>query len=100
MRPSKLPGILDELLKPAPRLLCLLDWGQPRCVGLVLGKFGADDFQHLSNSFLELYAIYLPGVPVFNQVLDVLLGVGFEHYDQLQEKKKANNQQHAMAIYI
>jgi len=27
MRPSKLPGILDELLKPVPRLLRLLDWG-------------------------------------------------------------------------
>ena len=88
MRPSKLPDILDKLLKPAPRLLRLLDWGQPRCVGLVLEKLGADQIQHQSNSFPELYAIRLPGVPVFEQVLDVLLGVGLEQYDQFQEKRK------------
>jgi len=57
MHPSKLLGILDELLKLAPRLMRLLDWGQPRCAGLVLGKLGADQIQHRSNSFPELYAI-------------------------------------------
>jgi len=98
MRPWKLPGILDELLKLAPRLLRLLDWGQPWCAGLVLGKLGADQIQHRSHSFPELYAIRLPGVPVFDQVLNVLLSVSLEHYDQFQGKKKANSQQHAIPI--
>jgi len=98
MCPNKLPGILDELLKLAPRLLRLLDWGQPQCAGLVLGKLGADQIQHRSKSFPELYAIHLPAVPILDQVLNVLLGVGLEHYDQFQGKKKANSQQHAMEI--
>jgi len=98
MRPNKLPDILDELLKLAPRLVRLLDWGQPRRARLVLGKLGADQIQHRSHSFVELYAIRLLGVPIFDQVLNVLLGVGLEHFDQFQGKKKANSQQHAMAI--
>jgi hypothetical protein len=98
MRPCKLPSIRGELLKPAPCLLRLLDRGQPWCTGLVLGQLGADQIQHQSDSFLELYAIRLLGIPVFDQVLDMLLGVGLEHYDQFQGKKKANSQQHAMAI--
>ena len=39
---GKLPGILDELLKPAPCLLRLLNRGQLLCTGLVLGELGAD----------------------------------------------------------
>ena len=42
VRSGKLPGVLDELLKLAPRTLCHLDWGQFRRVGLVLGELGTD----------------------------------------------------------
>ena len=98
MRPDELPSILDELLKLAPRLLRLLNRGQPRCMGLVLRKLRADQIQHRSDSLLELYVVCLPGIPTFDQVLDVLLGVGLEHYDQFQAKRKANSQQHSMSI--
>jgi len=82
MGSGKLPSVLHELLEPAPCLLRLFDWGQPRCAGLVLGELWADQVQHRSDSLLDFYAIFLPGVPVFDQVLDVLLGVGLEHYDK------------------
>ena len=42
VRSGKLPGILDELLKLAPRLLRLLYRGQPWCAGLVFRELGAD----------------------------------------------------------
>ena len=33
-----LPNVLDELLKPTPRMLQLLNWSLPLCAGLVLGE--------------------------------------------------------------
>jgi len=69
VRPSKLPGILDELLKPAPRLLRLLDRGQFRCAGLVLGKLGVDQVKYWGNSFLELDTVHLPGVLFLDQLI-------------------------------
>jgi len=88
MGSDELPSVLHELLKPAPCLLLLLDRGQPRCAGLVLGELGADQIQHRRDSFLDLYAICLPGVPVFDQVLDMLFSIGLEHYDKFQRKNE------------
>ena len=98
MGSGELPSVLHELLEPAPRLLCLFDRGPPRCAALVLGEFRANQVQHRGDSFLDLYAVRFPGVPVFDQVLNVLLSVGHEHYDQFQAKTEANSQQHAMPI--
>ena len=95
---GKLPGILDELLKPAPRLLRLLDRGKFRCAGLVLEELGADQVQYWGNSFLELDVVHLPGVPFLDQLIKVLLSVGFKHYDKVFKKNQAHSQQHATAI--
>ena len=85
---SKLPDVLDELLKPAPRLLCLFNRGQFRCAGLVLGELGADQVKYRSNSLLELDAVRLPGVSFFDQLLEVLLSVGLRHYDKILKKNE------------
>ena len=86
VRSEKLPDILDELLKPAPRLLCLLHCGQLRCAGLILGELGADQVEYWGNSFPELDVVCFPGVPFLDQLIEVLLSVGFKHYDSFQEK--------------
>ena len=78
---GKLPSILDKLLKPAPRLLRLLDRGQLRCAGLVLREFGTDQVKYWDNSFPDLDAVCLPGVPFLDQLVQVLLSVDFQHYD-------------------
>ena len=88
MGSHKLPSILHELLKPAPCLLRLLDRGQPRCAGLVLGELGADQIEDQRDSFLDLYAIHLLGVPVFDQVLNMLFSTSLEHYDKFQRKNE------------
>ena len=87
VRFGKLPGILDELLKPAPCLLHLLDRGQFRCAGLVLGELGTDQVKYRGNSFLELDAVRLPGVPFLDKLIEVLLSVDFKHYDKVFKKK-------------
>ena len=86
MGSGKLPSILHELLEPAPRLLCLFNWGLPLRTWLVLGEFWADQVQHQGDSLPDLYTVHLPRVPVFDQVLDMLLGIGLEHYDKFQKK--------------
>ena len=98
VRSGKLPDILDELLKPAPRLLRLLDWGQLRCVGLVLGELGADQVKYRGNSFPELDAVRLPGVPFLDQLNEMCLSVGFKHCGKDFKKNQEHNQQHATAI--
>ena len=84
---GKLPSILDELLKPAPRLLRLLDRGQLRCTGLVLRELGADQVKYRGNSFLEFDAVRLPGVSFLDQFIEMLLSVGFKHYGKDFKKK-------------
>jgi len=81
VRSSKLPGILDKLLKPAPCLLRLLDKGQLWCVGLVLGEFGTDQVKYWGNSFTDLDAVHPLGVPFLDHLVQVLLSVDFQHYD-------------------
>ena len=81
---GELPGVLHELLEPARRLLCLFDRGLPWCAGLVLGEFWTDQVQHRGDSLPDLYAVRFSGVTIFDQVLDVLLSVGLEHYDKFQ----------------
>jgi len=60
VRSDKLSGVLDELLKPAPRMLCLLDQGQFRRVGLVLGELGTDQVKYWGHSFPDPDAVCLP----------------------------------------
>ena len=98
MRSGKLPNILDKLLKLAPRLVCLLDRGQFRCVGLVLGEFGTNQVKYWGNSFPDLDAVHLPGVSFHDQLVEVLLSVDFKHYDKVFKKNEANSQQHATAV--
>ena len=95
---GKLPSILDELLKPAPRLLRLLDRGQFRRAGLVLRELEADQVKYWGNSFPELDAVRFLGVPFLDQLIELLLGVGFMHYDKVFKKNQANSQQHATAV--
>ena len=92
VRSGKLPGVLDELLKPAPRLLCLLDRGQPRCAGLVFGELGADQVNNRGRSFQDLDTVGLPGVPVLDQLVEVLLSVDFKHYDRIFKENQARSQ--------
>jgi len=87
VRSSELSGILDELLQPTPRLLRLLDRGQPRCAGLVFGELEADQVEHRGYSFLDLDTIGLPGVLVLDQLIEVLLGVYFKHYDKVNQAR-------------
>ena len=85
---GNLPGILDELLKPALGLLRLLDRVPFRRAGLVLGELGADQVKYWGNSFPELDAVRYRGVPFLDQLIEVLLGVGFKHYDKVFKKPK------------
>jgi hypothetical protein len=87
VRPDKLPGVLDELLKPTPRLLHLLDRGQPRCTGLVFGELGADQVKHRGHSFPNLDTVGLPGVPILDQLVEVLLSINFKHYDKISQAR-------------
>jgi len=87
VRLGKLPGVLDKLLKPAPHLLRLLDRGQPRCAGLVFGELGADQVENRGHSFLDLDTVGLPGVPVLDQLVEVLLSIDFKHYNRKPSKK-------------
>ena len=84
---GKLPDILDELLKPAPRLLCLLDRGQFRPAGLVLRELRTDQVKYWGNSFLELDAVRFPGVPFLDQLIEMFLSVDFKYYDKVFKKK-------------
>ena len=79
VRTGEFPGVLDKLLKPVSRSLCLLDRGQFRCAGLVFRELGADQVKNRGHSFPELDAVGLPGVLVLDQFVDVLLGIYFEH---------------------
>ena len=81
VRSGKFPGVLDELLKPAPRLLCLLDRGQFRRAGLVLGELGTDQVKYWGKSFPDPDVVCLPGVPFLYQLIEVLFSVDFKHYD-------------------
>ena len=92
MRSGKLSGVLDELLKPTPRLLRLLDRGHPRCAGLVFGELRTDQVKHRGHSFLDLDTIGLPGVPVLDQLVEVLLGVDLKHYDRIFKENEARSQ--------
>ena len=92
VRSGELPSVLDEPLKPAPRLLRLLDWGHPRCAGLVFGELRADQVKHRGHSFPDLDTIGLPGVPVLDQLVEVLLGVNLKHYDKIIKENQARSQ--------
>jgi hypothetical protein len=59
--------------------LRLLDRGQLRCAGLVFRELGADQVKNRGHSFPELDAVGLLGVPVLDQLVEVLLGIYFEH---------------------
>jgi len=59
--------------------LRLLDRSQLRCAGLVFRELGADQIKNWGHSFPKLDAVGLPGVPVLDQLVEVLLGVYFEH---------------------
>jgi len=91
MRSDKLPGVLYELLKPTPRLLCLFDRGQPRCVGLLFGELGADQVEYQGYSFPYFDTVGLPGVPILDQLIEVLLSVDFKHYDKIFTEKQARS---------
>ena len=80
MRSGKLLGVLDELLKPAPRALCLFHRGQFRRTGLVLRELGTDQVKYWGNSLRDLDTVRLPGVPFLDQLVQVLLSVDFQHY--------------------
>jgi len=98
VRFGKLPGIFDELLKPAPRLLRFLDRGQFWRAGLVFGELEADQFKYWGNSFPELDAVHLPGVLFLDQLINVLLSIHFEHYEKVFKTNQANSQQYATAV--
>jgi hypothetical protein len=102
MRASKLPGVFYELLEPAPRSLRLLDWGQLRRAGLALRELGTDQVQDRGYSFPDLTTVDLPGVPVLDQLIQVLLGVDLENckrnrtlfsaYQKLKGRQAADNE--------
>jgi len=80
VRTSEFPGVLDELLEPVPCPLRLLDWRQLRRSGLVFRELRADQIKNRGHSFPKIDAVGLPGVPVLDQLVKVLLGIHFEHY--------------------
>jgi len=84
---GKFPCVLDKLLKPAPRSLRLLDWGQPRCAGLVFGKLGANQVENRGHSFPDLDTVGLPGVPVLDQLIEVYLSIDFKYYNRKPSNK-------------
>jgi len=92
VRSGKLPGILDELLKPTPRLLRFFDRGQPRCTRLVLGELEADQVEYRGYSFPNLDIVGLPGVPILDQLVEVLISVDFKHYDGIFKENQARCQ--------
>ena len=81
MRTDKLPGVLDKLLKPVPRSLRLFDRGQLWCAGLVFRELRADQVENQGHSFPDFDAVGLPGVSVLDQLVEVLLGINFKHYE-------------------
>jgi hypothetical protein len=81
VRTSEFPGVLDELLEPVPHPLRLLDWRQLRRAGLVFRELGADQIKNPGHSFPKLDAVGLLGVPVLDQLVEVLLSIDFEHYE-------------------
>jgi hypothetical protein len=87
VRLDKFPGVLDKLLKPAPRSLRLLDRGQPRCAGLVFGKLGANQVKNRDHTFPDLDTVGLPGVLVLDQLVEVFLGIDFKHYNIKPSKR-------------
>jgi len=89
---GELSGVHDELLQPTPRLLRLLDRSQPRCAGLVFGELGADQVEHWGYSFPDLDTVGLLGVPFLDQLVEVLLGVNFKHYDKISKENQARSQ--------
>jgi len=91
VRSDEFSGVLDELLQPTPRLLRLLDRGQPRCAGLVFGELGANQVEHWGYSSPDLDTIGLLGVPVLDQLVEVLLGVDFKHYDKISKANQARS---------
>jgi len=80
MRTGEFPSVLDKLLEPVPRPLRFLDRSQPQCAGLVFRELGADQIKNRGHSFPKLDAVGLPGVPVLDQLIEVLLGIHLEHY--------------------
>jgi len=80
VRTGELPGVLDKLLEPVPRPLRLFDWSQLLCAGLVFRELGADQIKNRGHFFLNLDAVGLPGVPVLDQLVEVLFGIHLEHY--------------------
>jgi len=96
VRTGEFPGVLNKLLKPVPRSMRLLDRGQLRRAGLVFRELGADQVKNRGHSFPELDAVGLPGVSVLDQLVEVLLGIYFEHYEPrrtlvyTQKKNKGN----------
>ena len=87
VRTGKLPDVLDKLLKPAPRLLCLLDQGHPWCAGLIFEKLGADQVTNRGHSFPDLDAVVLPGVLVLDQLVEVLFSIDLKHYNKKPSKR-------------
>jgi len=79
VRAGEFPGVLDKLLEPVPRPLRLLDRSHLRCAGLVFRELGADRIKNLGHSIPKLDVVGLPGVPILDQLVQVLLGVYFEH---------------------
>jgi len=77
---DELSAVLDKLLKPVPSPLRLLDRDQLRCAGLVLRELGADQIKYRGHSFPKLDAVGLLGVPVLDQLVEMLLSVYFEHW--------------------
>jgi len=49
------------------------------CAGLVLRELGADQIKNRGHSFPNLDAVGLPGVPVLDQLVEVLLSIHLEH---------------------
>ena len=98
VRSGKLPGIPDELLKLAPCFLRPLDRGQFQRAGLVLGELRADQVKYWGNSFPELDAVRLAGVPFLDQLIKELLSVDFKHYNLVFKKNQEHSQQHATVV--
>jgi len=92
VRSGKLSGVLEELLKPTPRLLRLLDRGHPRCAVLVFEELRADQVKHWGHSLLDLDTIGLPGVLISDQLVEVLLGVDLKHYARIFKENQARSQ--------
>jgi len=77
---SKIGPGLERMLEPVPRPLRLLDWRQLRRAELVFRELGADQIKNRGHSVPKLDAVGLPGVPVLDQLVEVLLGIHLEHY--------------------